>query len=63
MTTYLISSNQSEEIDFKVDGDKFALVQRFKSLGLGDSYKTIVMNRREALKLYSALWQELQGAG
>lgn len=57
MKTYMISSNQQEEIEFKADGEKFALVQKFKSRPFADSYKTIILNKREILKLFQAIWR------
>ncbi len=59
MKTYPISSNQTEEIDFKAtDENQFALVHRVK-FAQGYETKTIVMNHREATQLYEALGEEL----
>jgi len=62
MKTYLICSNQSKEIELKVDGERFALVHRARHSLLDGSHKateTIVMNKREVLNLYEAIKEEV----
>ncbi len=58
MKTYPISSNPTEIIDFKVDDDRYSLVQTWKYF-LGDYHRTIIMNKREVLNLYQALQEEI----
>lgn len=68
MATYPISSTPEEEIDFKVDDGKFALVRRVKRLGsigyicpLIISTDTIILNKRELMALYQAIQEEILG--
>ena len=59
MKQYPISESSTETIVFKVDEERYALVHKLISgkfpFGQGEVYKTIILNRREALKLYQAI--------
>ena len=54
------TDNAVERIEFKVDGDTFALSQRYR-LSSGETYppKTIIMSQHEALvNLHNAIHKE-----
>lgn len=65
MKAYPITDNPAEQIEFKVNEGSYALVQRLKEpnpLAGGrniKTYKTIIMNQREVLKLYQAIQEEV----
>jgi len=56
--TYPISIGAHEAIDFRANESQFALVHKTKA-STGDTCKTIIMNKREALILYQALQEEI----
>ncbi len=49
---YTITDEPTEKIELKVEDDKFAIVHTLKP---SQTYATIILNRKEALKLYQAL--------
>lgn len=60
MNTYKIADSGTELIEFRANENGFALVRHIKkSLGHFDEYKTIILNKREALTLYQAIQEEI----
>ena len=60
MRNYPITSNPVEDIDFRVDDTRYALVHRLK---LTDKVKTIVLNKEEAIRLFLILNEVLNKGG
>lgn len=58
MKDYPISDSATEEIILRVGDEAYALVHVLKS-SEGDFRKAIVMNKREVLKLYQAIGEEI----
>ncbi len=66
MKVYPITENAAETIEFRVEstgeksseGNQFALSQKFKPF-VTLTNKTIIMNKREVLKLYQAIQTEV----
>jgi len=53
-----ITKESDEELELNVEDDKFALVQRVKGPD-GMKVKVVIMNKREALRLYQAISDEI----
>ncbi len=59
METYPITNEPTEELELQVEEVTYALVQRIKTPD-GVRPKVIVMNKREVLKLYRVIEEEVQ---
>ncbi len=54
MKIYTITDNATETIEWKYDGESFALVFILKS-SQGDAYRAMVLNYNEAIKLNNSI--------
>ncbi len=54
MKIYTITDNATETIQWKYDGESFALVSTLKS-SQGDAYRAVVLNYNEAIKLNNSI--------
>ena len=61
MKVYPITSNQLEDIELKVGDENYTLVHRVRRIGTQEliQSKAIIMNKRELLKLYQAIQEEV----
>ncbi len=56
---YIITDEPDERIELKVDNGKFALVKTWGHNDVGYPYTVIILNKREVLKLYQAIQDEM----
>lgn len=57
---YPIENEATEQIELNVQDERFSLIHRVRS-EQGSAYSVIIMNKREALKLYQAIGEEIPG--